>query len=87
MLIPQVFELDVIYFGTYDLSKEYNCKLGSPKLNRILINSIKKVIKFKKKVGLMLNSQNYISISKKYKINFQLMSVDSEIISKAAKNL
>jgi hypothetical protein len=35
----------------------------------------------------MLNSQNHISISKKYKINFQLMSVDSEIISKAAKNL
>lgn len=85
--ILKIKELDVIYFGTYDLSKEYNCKLGSPKLNRILINSIKKVIKFKKKVGLMLNSQNHISISKKYKINFQLMSVDSEIISKAAKNL
>lgn len=85
--ILKVKEIDIIYFGAYDLSKEYNCKLNSIKLNKILIENIKKVIKFNKKVGLMINSKNYINLSKKYKINLQLISVDSELISKVAQSL
>jgi 4-hydroxy-2-oxoheptanedioate aldolase len=86
--ILSVDEIDVIYLGTYDLSKEYNFKSVNDKsfLN-IIDRSLAKINSSGKISGLMVNNKNYLSLAKKHKSNFLVHSVDTEIIGNATKNI
>lgn len=86
--ILSVDEIDVIYLGTYDLSKEYNFKSVNDKsfLN-IIDRSLAKINSSGKISGVMVNNKNYLSLAKKHKSNFLVHSVDTEIIGNATKNI
>jgi 4-hydroxy-2-oxoheptanedioate aldolase len=86
--ILSVDAIDVIYLGTYDLSKEYNFKSVNDKsfLN-IIDRSLAKINSSGKISGLMVNNKNYLSLAKKHKSNFLVHSVDTEIIGNATKNI
>jgi 4-hydroxy-2-oxoheptanedioate aldolase len=86
--ILSVDEIDVIYLGAYDLSKEYNFKsLNNKNFLNIIDSSLKKINFFGKISGLMINNEIYLNLAKKYKAQFLVHSVDSEIIGNAIKNI
>ena len=86
--ILSVDEIDIIYLGAYDLSKEYNFKsLNNKKFLNIIDISLKKINYSGKVSGLMINNKNYFNLAKKHKAQFLVHSVDSEIIGTAIKNI
>lgn len=81
-------EIDVVYLGTYDLSKEYNFKsVNNKRFLNIIDRSLAKINLSGKIPGLMINNINYINLAKKYKSNFLVHSVDTQIIGNATKNI
>ena len=86
--ILSINEIDIIYLGAYDLSKEYNFKsVNDKKFLNIIENSLKKINFCGKVSGLMINNKDYLNLAKKYKTQFLVHSVDTEIISTAIKNI
>ena len=86
--ILSVDEIDVVYLGTYDLSKEYNFKsVNNKSFLNIIDRSLAKINSSGKISGLMVNNKNYLSLAKKHKSNFLVHSVDTEIIGNATKNI
>jgi len=86
--ILSVDAIDVIYLGTYDLSKEYNFKnINNKSFLNIIDRSLAKINSSGKISGLMVNNKNYLSLAKKHKSNFLVHSVDTEIIGNATKNI
>jgi 4-hydroxy-2-oxoheptanedioate aldolase len=84
--ILSVKEIDGVYLGVYDLSKDYNVKsVENKNLIKIIANSLKKINFYKKFSGLMINNKSSLKLAKKYKSNFLVFSVDSEILGSAAK--
>jgi len=86
--ILSVDEIDVIYLGTYDLSKEYNFKsVNNKSFLNIIDRCLAKINSSGKISGLMINNKNYLSLAKNHKSNFLVHSVDTEIIGNANKNI
>ena len=86
--ILSVDEIDVVYLGAYDLSKEYNFKsVNNKSFLNIIDRSLAKINSSGKISGLMVNNKNYLSLAKKHKSNFLVHSVDTEIIGNATKNI
>ena len=86
--ILSINEIDIIYLGAYDLSKEYNFKsVNDKKFLNIIENSLKKINFSGKISGLMINKKDYLNLAKKYKTQFLVHSVDTEIIGTAIKNI
>jgi 4-hydroxy-2-oxoheptanedioate aldolase len=86
--ILSVDEIDVVYLGAYDLSKEYNFKsVNNKSFLNIIDRSLAKINSSDKISGLMVNNKNYLSLAKKHKSNFLVHSVDTEIIGNATKNI
>jgi 4-hydroxy-2-oxoheptanedioate aldolase len=86
--ILSIDEIDIIYLGAYDLSKEYNFKsVNDKKFLNIIENSLKKINFSGKVSGLMINNKDYLNLAKKNKTQFLVHSVDTEIIGTAIKNI
>ena len=86
--ILSVDEIDIIYLGAYDLSKEYNFKSSNNKNFLNIIDSSLAKINFSGKIsGLMINNKDYLNLAKKHKTQFLVHSVDTEIIGNAIKNI
>ncbi len=86
--ILSVDEIDVVYLGAYDLSKEYKFKsVNNKSFLNIIDRSLAKINSSGKISGLMVNNKNYLSLAKKHKSNFLVHSVDTEIIGNATKNI
>ena len=86
--ILSVNEIDIIYLGAYDLSKEYNFKsIDNKKLLKIIESSLIKINSSGKISGLMINNKHYLRLAKKFKTQFLVLSVDTEIISNASRNI
>jgi len=86
--ILSVDEIDVIYLGAYDLSKEYNFESLNNKYFLNIIDSTLKKINLSGKIsGLMINNKDYLNLAKKHKTQFLVHSVDTEIIGNAIKNI
>ena len=86
--ILSVDEIDVIYLGTYDLSKEYNFEdINNKSFLKIIESSLAKINSSGKISGLMIKDKNYLRLAKKFKTKFLVISVDTEIIGNAAKNI
>jgi 4-hydroxy-2-oxoheptanedioate aldolase len=86
--ILSVGGIDIIYLGVYDLSKEYNFKrIDNKNLLKIVESSLAKINSSGKISGLMINNKHYLRLAKKFKSQFLVLSVDTEIISNASKNI
>ena len=86
--ILSVSGIDVIYLGVYDLSKEYNFKsIDNKNLLKIVKKSLAKINSTGKISGLMINNKHYLSLAKKFKTKFLVLSVDTEIIGSASKDI
>jgi len=86
--ILSVNEIDIIYLGTYDLSKEYNFEnINNKNFLKIIDSCLAKINTAGKISGLMINNKTYLSLAKKFKAKFLVLSVDTEIIGNAAKNI
>jgi 4-hydroxy-2-oxoheptanedioate aldolase len=86
--ILSVNEIDIIYLGTYDLSKEYNFEnINNKNFLKIIDSCLAKINTAGKISGLMINNITYLSLAKKFKAKFLVLSVDTEIIGNAAKNI
>jgi 4-hydroxy-2-oxoheptanedioate aldolase len=86
--ILSVDEIDIIYIGAYDLSKEYNFEsVNNKKFLKIIESSLEKINLSRKISGLMINNKDYLNLAKKYKSKFLVHSVDTEIIGNAIKNI
>lgn len=86
--ILSVNEIDIIYLGTYDLSKEYNFEnINNKNFLKIVDSCLAKINTAGKISGLMINNKTYLSLAKKFKAKFLVLSVDTEIIGNAAKNI
>jgi 4-hydroxy-2-oxoheptanedioate aldolase len=86
--ILSVNEIDIIYLGTYDLSKEYNFEnINNKNFLKIVDSCLTKINTAGKISGLMINNKTYLSLAKKFKAKFLVLSVDTEIIGNAAKNI
>ena len=80
--IISVSGIDIIYFGIFDLSKEYNLKITDKKLIKIVENGMNKCQKYKKEIGLMNIDKNSQILSKKFNAKFILSDVDTNLIGK-----
>ena len=80
--IISVSGVDVVYFGIFDLSKEYNLKITDKKLIKIVENGMSKCRKYKKEIGLMNIDKNSHVLSKKFNAKFILNDVDTNLIGK-----
>ena len=80
--IISVSGIDIIYFGIFDLSKEYNLKITDKKLIKIVENGMSKCQKYKKEIGLMNIDKNSHILSKKFNAKFILNDVDTNLIGK-----
>ncbi len=80
--IISVSGIDIIYFGIFDLSKEYNLKITDKKLIKIVENGMSKCQKYKKEIGLMNIDENSHILSKKFNAKFILNDVDTNLIGK-----
>lgn len=80
--IISVSGIDIIYFGIFDLSKEYNLKITDKKLIKIVENGMSKCQKYKKEIGLMNIDKNSHVLSKKFNAKFILNDVDTNLIGK-----
>lgn len=86
--ILSVNGIDVVYLGVYDLSKEYNFKdIDNKELLLLIERSLKKINSKGKVSGLMINNKNYLSLAKKFNVQFLVLSVDTEVIGKSAKSI
>jgi 4-hydroxy-2-oxoheptanedioate aldolase len=86
--ILSVDGIDAIYIGIYDLSKEYNFKnTTNKKLLKIVDRTLNKINSSGKASGLMVNNKDYLNLAKKFKSKFLTLSVDTEIIGSATKNI
>jgi len=86
--ILSVKGIDVIYLGIYDLLKEYNGKdINDGFLTKIIISCLEKIKKSGKISGLMVNNKKMLRISKKFKVQFLAISVDTELLGKAANTM
>jgi 2-keto-3-deoxy-L-rhamnonate aldolase RhmA len=80
--IISVSGIDIIYFGIFDLSKEYNLKITDKKLIKIVENGMSKCQKYKKEIGLMNIDKNSHVLSKKFNAKFIVNDVDTNLIGK-----
>jgi 2-keto-3-deoxy-L-rhamnonate aldolase RhmA len=70
------------------LSKEYNFKnTTNKKLLKIVDRTLNKINSSGKASGLMVNNKDYLNLAKKFKSKFLTLSVDTEIIGSATKNI
>ncbi len=79
--------IDVIYFGIFDLSKDLNLKLTDSKLQKIIIENIKKCKKNNIEIGLMDLDDNSKKLCKKFDVKFILKDVDTNLIVKATQKI
>ena len=83
--IISVNGIDIIYFGIFDLSMEYNLNTNDKRLTKIIENGIKKCKKNKVEVGLMDLDRKSQKLSKKFNIKFLLKDVDTNLFAQIAK--
>ena len=83
--IVSVNGIDIVYFGIFDLSMEYNLNTNDKRLTKIIENGIKKCQRNKVEVGLMDLDRKSQKLSKKFNIKFLLKNVDTNLFAQIAK--
>ncbi len=83
--IISISGIDIVYFGIFDLSMEYNLNIHDKKLIKIIEKGIDKCQKNNIEVGLMDLDKESQKLSKKFNIKFLLKDVDTNLFAQIAK--